>query len=274
MEPTGTIFGALSNMLHWRLCCAHACYSKAGWALCDHPLLQVPKSQFGQGTKIVPSTLCRDQTATGVGEHAKPRPSGARVKQQLGLVRTWTPPSLCSRQAATMMGRQSPELHLSWQKRDHDWASQEPWVPPSPHSRQATISPDECMKLLPQVTESQQGQTSNSNLPFPHNGRATMGWANVIPVLPRQQPWPYHSWWVHVAHTKDAHRVPGSGDQGRLHLWDTQNSSYMRPLFQEWGKYLVNLTHIDKHKQIEETMKDLNETDINNLLDKKFKIIL
>ena len=31
-------------------------------------------------------------------------------------------------------------------------------------------------------------------------------------------------------------RVPVSGGQGRLHFWATQNSSYTRPLLQDWGR--------------------------------------
>lgn len=88
MEPTGTIFGALSLKCYTGGCAGptHA-IARLGEPSVTHPLLQAPKSQFGQVSHLSPSTMCRDQTATGVGEHPQ-IPSGAGVKQQLGSVST------------------------------------------------------------------------------------------------------------------------------------------------------------------------------------------
>lgn len=129
MEPTGTIFGALSLKCYTGGCAGptHA-IARLGEPSVTHPLLQAPKSQFGQVSHLSPSTMCRDQTATGVGEHPQ-IPSGAGVKQQLGSVSTWTTLPV-SRQAATMLGRRVP------------------WTPPLPCESQTSAglgkSPESC----------------------------------------------------------------------------------------------------------------------------------
>lgn len=126
-------------MLHWRLCCAHTCYSKAGWALCDHPLLQVPKSQFGQLSHLsslypvqgpncnrrgwasqAPPFWCWSQAETGLGEHLNPIvPVQQAGCNHAGKTIPWTPPFLWESETTTGLVK-SPE------SRPHNIAAKPP----------------------------------------------------------------------------------------------------------------------------------------------------
>lgn len=90
-----------------------------------------------------------------------------------------------------------------------------------------------------------------------------------------------------AAHTKDTHRVPSSGGQGRIPFRGTRNSSYTRPLLPDRGTYVaiwpITYRQTQRHWKNEETeeyipnqtrpiprKRDLNEKEIN-LPDKELK---
>ena len=112
--------------------------------------------------------------------------------------------------------------------------------------------------------------------------------ASPLPTrMLQQQLWPHHNRRVHVGNTPWA---PVSSGQVALYLWAPQDISQIRPLRQVWERLLIYLILRNKHSELGKMRgqkstfltknqdktpeKELNKTEMSNLPDKEFKVMV
>ena len=148
-----------------------------------------------------------------------------------------------------------PESCPGAQQSRHKMARQTP----QPHHTHAAVDPQKGQASALNSTHPSQIQNFNQSLPTPCRHWATTGVGKQFKFCPpctmaksqsgHARPWaqpsPHSSLSPftagrHTAHTKDSHRVPDTGDQGRVRFWATWYSSYIRSLLKTEAAIVAN----------------------------------